>query len=261
MPVSAFAKCVPMVAPFELVMKDSALQENWFRRIVAAVIDGILLGIVYAVLSVVMFAGWLATVGVERGLRYGYSYGSRFGGLFGFGIMSFLFMIIWIVYFAITESFWGASIGKMLLSLKVVGENGEKPLIANAFIRNISRIHGLIFLLDMIGGLIMEGDPRQRFSDRYAKTVVYHAKSTKGGSFVETKILTLDEASVAAGTGVAPPTTPAQPEAPPAGEKEKPAEEAKAPEPAPAEGKTFCRHCGAPAKGDSKFCPKCGKEL
>ena len=257
MPVSPVAKCVPMVAPFELVMKDSALQENWFRRIVAAVIDGILLGIVYAVLSVIVFAGWLVTGGLEPGFRYGY----RVGGLFGFGIMSLLLMLIWIVYFAFTESFWGASIGKMLLSLKVVGENGEKPLIPNAFIRNISRIHGLIFLLDLIGGLIMEGDPRQRFSDRYAKTVVYHAKSTREGPFVEPKILTLDEASATAGTGVAPPTTTAQPEAPPAGEKEKPAEEAKAPAPATTEGKTFCRHCGAPVKGDSKFCPKCGKEL
>ncbi len=251
-----------MVAPLELVMKDSVLQENLFRRIVAIVIDGILLAIVYFILAAILFAGWFFS---------GYwwvrnaAYGHLASGAFGFGVLSLFLGILGILYFAFMESYRGATIGKQLMSLKVVGENGEKPLIASALIRNISRIHWVLFLLDLIGGLIMEGDPRQRFSDRIAKTVVYYQSSTRTGPFVSPKILTQQEASAAAppsGTAPSAPTTPpaaspapAQPEAAPT-EPAKPAEQ-----PKPEEAKTFCRHCGAELKSDSKFCAQCGKQL
>ena len=149
-----------MVAPFELVLKDSALQENWFRRLIAAIIDGILLGIVYGILAVLFLIGLWSTSGA-------FNFGALKLGIFGVG--AFVTWLLSIMYYTLTESMWGASIGKMLLGLKVVGEDGKNPLIASAFIRNVSRIHGLLFLLDFIGGMILEGDPRQRFTDRFAK--------------------------------------------------------------------------------------------
>ncbi len=233
-----------MVAPFEIVLKDSAVQENWFRRLVAAIIDWILLGIVIAILSVILFAGWILTTGAD-----GWGVDFSPGVWMGLGVVSFSLTVLGIVYFAVTESMWGASIGKMLLGLKVAGEDGRNPLIVNAFIRNVSRIHGLIFLLDFIGGMILEGDPRQRFTDRFAKTVVYQAKSRRGGPFIEPRILGPDEASAASG-GVAPPP------APPAPGTEKPAEGAK-----PEEGPPKCPKCQTPIKPGDAFCRKCGQKL
>lgn len=231
-----------MVAPFELVMKDSALQENWFRRVIALIIDAVILGIVYAILSAVLLAGLWAT-------RGGFGLGG-FGFASIFGVGAFIYWIMWILYFAVTESTWGASIGKMALSMRVVGEDGNKPEIKDAFIRNVSRIHGLLFLLDLIGGLVMEGDPRQRFADRISNTVVYQKDSKRGGPYVQPSIIKPEGGQAA-------------PAAPPSKPAEKPAEEGEPEEPAAAAGETkaFCRHCGAPVDPDSTFCPKCGKKL
>jgi len=239
-----------MVAPFELVLKDSALQENWFRRLIAVIIDSILLGIVYAILAVLFFIGMWSTSG-------SFSFGALRLGIFGVGAL--ITWLLSVLYYAITESMWGASIGKMLLGLKVVGEDGNKPLLVNAFIRNVSRIHGLLFLLDFIGGMVLEGDPRQRFTDRVAKTVVYQAKSNRGGPFVESRILTSDETAAAdstppPATGAPPqPESPPQPGTAPEGEQ-KPAEDS------PGQG-AKCPKCGVPVKEGNAFCPQCGTKL
>ncbi len=240
-----------MVAPFEVVLKDSALQENWFRRLIAAIIDYIILGIVYVILSALVFAGWLITEGVTG--RWSGAF--RFGPIIGFGALGFIYWILSILYFAVLESAWGASIGKSLLGMRVIGEDGSKPLISNALIRNVSRIHGLIFLLDFIGGMVLEGDPRQRFTDRIAKTVVYQAKSGRGGPYVEAKILSPDEANAAAkGEG---PEGVGTPQVPKEGETPKPPEEGEAPATAP----KACPKCGAPVKEGDAFCGKCGAKL
>ena len=240
-----------MVAPFEVVLKDSALQENWFRRLIAAIIDYIILGIAYGILSALIFAGWLIAEGVTG--RWGGAF--RFGPIIGLSALGFIYWILSILYFAVLESAWGASIGKSLLGLRVVGEDGNKPLISNALIRNVSRIHGLVFLLDFIGGLVLEGDPRQRFTDRIARTVVYQAKSSRGGPYVEAKILSPDEANAAAkgeaseGAGAT--------QVPKEGETPEPPKEGETPAAAPG----ACPKCGAPAKEGDTFCAKCGAKL
>ncbi len=224
-----------MVAPFELVMEDSALQENWFRRIIAFVIDGIILAVIYGALAAISLAGFFLTRSYNP---------LGFASVFGVG--AFLFWIIGILYFAATESTWGASIGKRLLALKVVDQKGNKPLIKDAFIRNVSRIHFLLFLLDVLGGLVLEGDPRQRFTDRMSNTVVYHKESTKGGPYVQPDIIPEEEVKATSKTQ---PTEPAEQ----VGEEDTKEQ--------PTQGRAFCRHCGAPVEPHSKFCPKCGKEL
>jgi len=235
-----------VVAPFEVVLKDSTLKENWFRRLIAAIIDGILLGIVFAILAIIAFASWFVT----GGFAGRWDYVSNVGRWVGFGALGLLFWLIWILYFAVTESMWGASIGKSLLGMRVVGADGNKPLFVNALIRNASRIHGLIFLLDFILGLVLEGDPRQRFLDRIAKTVVYQAKGGRGGPFAQPKILGPGEATAAAAAPVA-----AAPAAP------VPVAPAAPPAPGAAAAPAKCPSCGTEAKAGDAFCAKCGAKL
>jgi hypothetical protein len=107
--------------------------------------------------------------------------------------------------------------------------------------------------------MVLEGDPRQRFTDRVAKTVVYQVQSNRTGPFVEPRILGPDEAGATASTTPpappTPPAEPAQPETPaqPAEEEEKPAEDTP-------EG-VKCPKCGAPVKEGNAFCPQCGAKL
>ena len=77
-----------------------------------------------------------------------------------------------ILYFPATEVYNGASIGKSVLGLKVTTLDGAKPNWGQAFVRNVSKIYWVLLLLDVVVGLAIQTDYRQKFSDRYAGTVV-----------------------------------------------------------------------------------------
>jgi uncharacterized RDD family membrane protein YckC len=251
-----------MVMPFEVLMREPAVQENWFRRIIAAVVDWIILGIVTAIVAVVALAGYVVTGGALGGFSP--------GNFVGFGAVGFLLWALGILYFTVTESMWGASIGKSLLGLRVAGEDGNKPLFASALLRNVSRVHFLVFLLDLIGGLVLEGDPRQRFSDRIAKTVVYQARSARGGPYCEAGIVGSEPVVATAPGARSCPScgAPAKAgdlfcgkcgakfETSPGKADEQPGEGSEG----ETEGKT-CPSCGAPAKAGDLFCNKCGAKL
>ncbi|OGD45070.1 hypothetical protein A3K69_06495 [Candidatus Bathyarchaeota archaeon RBG_16_57_9] len=63
-----------------------------------------------------------------------------------------------------------------MMGLRVEAVNGGRPNLGSAFTRSISKVHGALLFLDVLLGLIMGDNPRDRFSDTLAKTyVVKHA--------------------------------------------------------------------------------------
>jgi uncharacterized RDD family membrane protein YckC len=135
-----------MVTGFDYLSKDSALQQHWLRRIVAIIIDSI---IIYAPVSV----------------------------LFRFAGMSWLFPwwfagAILFLYAALFDLVIGGTVGKMLLRLKAVPVSG-KMTGPQALMRNVSKIFVPLLLLDWIVGMAMDTqDPRQKLTDRLAHTSV-----------------------------------------------------------------------------------------
>jgi hypothetical protein len=65
----------------------------------------------------------------------------------------------------------GATIGKRLVNLVVVSVEGPMD-VTKAFLRNISKIYWLFFLADWLIGFVTDGDPRQRYFDRFSNTTV-----------------------------------------------------------------------------------------
>ncbi len=88
--------------------------------------------------------------------------------------MSFPFAagLIMILYFVVSESYWGATLGKSIMGLRVTAVGGGRPSLGQTFLRNISKLHWLLLLLDTIVGLAVQTEYRQKFSDRYAGTIV-----------------------------------------------------------------------------------------
>ena len=126
-------------------------------RFVALLIDSIILGII----------GWI--LGVLFGVyTLGFSMRPQ-AALSGWGIVAF---IIYIAYFTYLEGTRGQTIGKRVMGIKVVKEDGSPIDMGTAFIRNILRvIDGLIaYLVGAI--LIWMSHKKQRLGDRAAKTVV-----------------------------------------------------------------------------------------
>ena len=143
-----------MAIPADQLTRDRGLQEHWIRRFVAFIIDAIIIWVSLAVISFVIFFSVVF-----------------FGDVFGFLGWGLISGVIFLLYSAFLEGTRGATLGKELLKLKVVYKRGQMN-IAKALVRNISKIHWILLLIDLILGFITTGDPRQRYLDRIAETTV-----------------------------------------------------------------------------------------
>jgi uncharacterized RDD family membrane protein YckC len=132
-------------------------------RAVAAVIDA---AVLFAVAYVVaLFTGGLTETGFEVQ-----------------GGPAFLSFLIWFVYYTATEALLGASLGKLLLGLRVVMVDGTPVGWPAAVVRNVLRVvDGFLFYL--VAALFAWGSPRrQRLGDRVAGTVVIRQRNAVAGT-------------------------------------------------------------------------------
>jgi uncharacterized RDD family membrane protein YckC len=134
----------------ERILSESALQQHRIKRAIAILIDSIIVGIATAILSLTI----------------------EISGTFNWLALPFVMGLIYVLYFTITESIYGYTMGKRVVNLKVMRVNGRKPSLKSAFLRNISKIHFLILLLDTLGGFFISKDNHQRYIDHIANTTV-----------------------------------------------------------------------------------------
>jgi uncharacterized RDD family membrane protein YckC len=130
-------------------------------RIVAFIIDSILIGIVGGIIVFPLF--FLIGVGGETGAA-------------GAGLVliaQLLISLIVFVYFIVMEGVYGYTVGKKLMSVRVVDENGAKIGMGKSAIRNVLRIVDALPTLYIIGIiLIAVNDDEQRLGDMAASTYV-----------------------------------------------------------------------------------------
>jgi uncharacterized RDD family membrane protein YckC len=134
----------------ERILSESALQRHWVKRVIAILVDSIIVGLATGIL------GLLTDI-------------SR---IFNWLSLPFVMGLMYVLYFTVIESLYGYTMGKKLVDLKVTAANGKKPDLKSAFIRNVSKIHFLILLLDTLGGFFMSKDAHQRYIDQIANTTV-----------------------------------------------------------------------------------------
>ena len=122
----------------------SAARAGFWRRAGAALIDGIILGIVYGVVLVIS----------NEGLALG------------------AYVLLSVAYFTYLEGSSGQTIGKKGVGIKVVDISGGGPIgDGRAFVRYIGRIVSGIPIY--LGYLWMLWDPqKQTWHDKFAKSVV-----------------------------------------------------------------------------------------
>lgn len=128
-------------------------------RFGAQVVDAIILIVLFFVIGFAMSGSF----------NFQYSGPDAYPFIGAYGIVAFL-------YFVVLEGSMGATVGKKLLKLKVVREDGSVCGFGPAFIRNILRIIDELPFLYIIGMiLISRSDKKQRLGDRLGKTVVVKA--------------------------------------------------------------------------------------
>jgi len=139
-----------MVKAIDLIGSNKQLQDHWVRRIVAIIIDAIILAVITWIIFYLLL---------------------DLPGFWMFTITPLLTGLIWVGYSFVLEGFNGATIGKQLLSLKVMATEGPMDF-TKALVRNVSKIHGVLLLIDWLAGFFTDGDPRQRYLDRVIDTTV-----------------------------------------------------------------------------------------
>jgi len=136
-----------MVSGFDILGQNRTLQVHWTKRIVAFALDCV---VVLAPVWTVLFL-----LGERRIAAYGILSGVAF-----------------FVYATAAEAMWRRTVGKTIAGLEVRAVAGPMTL-GKAAVRNVPKLFWFLFpLLDTIAGLLVEGDPRQRFSDRILGTTV-----------------------------------------------------------------------------------------
>lgn len=136
-----------MVSGFDIIGHNRTFQIHWIKRVIAYFID---LAFVFAPVWSLLYT---------QGVRAPWVYGI-FGGIVLFSYSTFL------------EAIFRTTVGKFIVGLEVRSLRGPMTF-GKAVVRNIPKLFWFAFpLLDTLAGLVVDGDPRQRWSDNILGTTV-----------------------------------------------------------------------------------------
>jgi len=144
-----------MSTAFEKIGTDRQLQDHWIRRLIAGIIDYVIILIIAWIISIIIAIPALL-----------------FTGVFFVREFSLLHGVLFFLYASFFESSRGTTIGKQIMNLKVTTTQGNVASLDRTLIRNISKIHWVLWLIDTLLGMATPGDPHQKYSDRFAGTTV-----------------------------------------------------------------------------------------
>jgi uncharacterized RDD family membrane protein YckC len=144
------------MSALEKIGSDRLLQDHWLRRLIAGIIDSI---IIWVITSIILALAAIPAL--------------VFGVVPAFiGVSSFLQGVLFFLYAWFMEFSRGATLGKQIMNLKVTTTQGALPTPDKALLRNISKIHWVLWLVDTLVGMALPGDPHQKYSDRWVGTTV-----------------------------------------------------------------------------------------
>ncbi len=87
--------------------------------------------------------------------------------------MCLFFLLAIIAYFVLLEGSFGATIGKRIVRVRVVGTDGGRITVAQSAVRNALRVVDSLPALNIVGiVLILTSPQKARFGDRVARTRV-----------------------------------------------------------------------------------------
>ncbi len=151
-----------MSTGFEKIGSDPQLQDHWIRRLVAFIIDSIIVSVCTLIIAAIISIPFILIAAATGLPRYIFD---PFSFPFFAGILS-------VLYFTFLETYYGWTFGKRIMNLKTTKLDGQKPLLDLALIRNISKIYWILVLIDTVIGLATKGDTHQKVTDRIAGTTV-----------------------------------------------------------------------------------------
>ena len=88
-----------------------------------------------------------------------------------------IFLVIICLYFIILEGLAGATVGKSLVGVRIVDQNGKRPGLTRSLIRNVMRLVDGLPVLGILGiVMIVYSSEKTRVGDLAARTRVVHVR-------------------------------------------------------------------------------------
>ena len=139
------------------------LHRYWFRRCLAYLIDVFIVCMATILLDLILSLPLTLSILLRGGWKgWGFTLPLSTG-------------VVQLVYFTVMEWGLGSTVGKQLLDLRVEGVHS----LLKALIRNLTKLHLGILILDVIAGLLI-GDPRRKFTDALSETWVVEQTAQRG---------------------------------------------------------------------------------
>jgi len=144
------------MSAFDKIGSDRVLQDHWLRRLIAGIIDWVIIWIITQIIL-----GLAAIPALVLGLVPAF-----------IGFSSLLQGLLFFLYAWFMEFSRGSTFGKQIMNLKVTTLQGNLPSPDKALLINISKINPVLWLVDTLVGMALPGDPHQKYSDRWMRTTV-----------------------------------------------------------------------------------------
>ena len=137
------------------------------RRFLALLIDLLLFCAVFFPVTRIVKGVWLMMPNDHNWVN----------GWFIFDPLCLIFLIIMAFYMILLEGLLGATVGKWIVGLRVIGTDGHRPGLWKSAVRNALRVVDSLPTLNILGViLILRSAERARFGDRVAGTRVIQVR-------------------------------------------------------------------------------------
>jgi uncharacterized RDD family membrane protein YckC len=150
----------------ELLRDDKNVQNHWARRLIAIVIDSVIITVALAVIAAVVSVPLLFWFGIPSPTTFS-AWWAGWWGFWGGALGLFLFL-----YSFLAEGLYGRTLGKEIMGLRAERTDGNRLDFRSSLVRNLSKIFWALLLLDVLVGLGTHGEMSQKWSDRYIGTKV-----------------------------------------------------------------------------------------
>jgi uncharacterized RDD family membrane protein YckC len=152
---------------FELLRDDKTVQNHWARRLIAFVIDAVIVSVVLTIIAVAVSIPFLILIGLSLSSTTVGAFPVWWGLWVGGAGSLFLFL-----YFFLAEGLYARTLGKEIMGLRIERVDGKPMDLWKSLIRNISKIYPVLLIIDVAVGLGTHGEMSQKWSDRYIGTKV-----------------------------------------------------------------------------------------
>ena len=148
----------------EALLGDFRFQSLWALRLFAYFLDLVFVGVLSFLLSVFAFVPLLV------GSLFGDNWSWR-----GVWALPLYLGLAQIVYSVVLELLYGATFGKQILGLMVLSNKGGRPSLFGVVLRNLSKAHWVLLLIDFVAGVFPSHVPRDKYLDKLSGTYVTYS--------------------------------------------------------------------------------------